>query len=332
MLCLDELESAERWGDLTDLLNGTLLLFVESETYRDSVARCRDKVDDPDRQDRLIHIQISISNWESDWVSYIERCQELSASPDPARASYGIIRFALVTGRTDPEQAQHYIDRFVAMNPTDPNDGRILTESLERAMLAASRFDMDGTRDWAIQGLQVQSGVAWGSVSVPLLEALRGVAAWTRGDLADLDGGVDRIDRVFAPIGVRDSMSDHLRRFLATTAAVARGATQESTALVRAFAVDAATGRIKLAASDALALLAALAEAEGDRERAGQMIMATTSGRSPAGIAAILHMANQTGVRDALDRQYLERYLDTEWLASAADAPLQAELDRRGWD
>lgn len=330
-LCLDQLEAAARWDDLADLLTGLSTVMQGDDTYLQRIHQCREQLSDTVRHERLLLCLIQAEMWSADWPSYIAHCRELTASDDRDHASYGFAQLALVAGRHDPARATRYVDRFVESGPPEPDDARRTLEAFHRAYCAAHALELADARHWVSRGLDAARRAEHVQWVVPMLEAVRAVCAWADGDLVDLDGAVERIDRSFEPIGVVDGGSQYARRFVAIVAAVARGAIDEATPLVKEFAVDAAAGRVKLIASDALVFLAALSAAEGDRDRASALILATTAARTPAGNAAILLMADELGVRDAVDRQYLERQLDLDWVLTAADAPLRSELDGRGW-
>ena len=100
---------------------------------------------------------------------------------------------------------------------------------------------------------------------------------------------------------------------------------------VRLHAAEAMTGRLSMQANDSVLLFAALADAEGDRELAAELIVEMGTGRSPITIKYGEALAKRLGVEDP----YASRLLATgtgDYLGvDRAMAAVRKEAARRGW-
>ena len=74
---------------------------------------------------------------------------------------------------------------------------------------------------------------------------------------------------------------------------------------IRLHAAEAMVGRLSMQANDTTLLLAALADAEGDQEKAAELIVEMGTGRSPITIKYGEELAQRLGVGDAYASQFL---------------------------
>ena len=101
---------------------------------------------------------------------------------------------------------------------------------------------------------------------------------------------------------------------------------------VQEFCRRAATGRLAQGESDAVVVMAALAEAEGDAEHARQLLMSPMNPRTPASHLAMHAIAARLGIGDELIE--IRRAATADGSNRDLTVPMQtlrAELERRGW-
>ena len=100
---------------------------------------------------------------------------------------------------------------------------------------------------------------------------------------------------------------------------------------IRLHAAEAMVGRLSMQANDTALLLAALADAEGDHEKAAELIVEMGSGRSPITIKYGEELAQQLGVGDAYARQFVGTRTGDYLGVDRAMAAVRDEAARRGW-
>ena len=100
---------------------------------------------------------------------------------------------------------------------------------------------------------------------------------------------------------------------------------------IRLHAAEAMVGRLSMQANDTTLLLAALADAEGDHEKAAELIVEMGSGRSPITIKYGEELAQQLGVGDAYASQFVGTRTGDYLGVDRAMSAVRDEAARRGW-
>jgi hypothetical protein len=100
---------------------------------------------------------------------------------------------------------------------------------------------------------------------------------------------------------------------------------------IRLHAAEAMVGRLSMQANDTTLLFAALSDAEGNQERAAELIVEMGSGRSPITIKYGEELAQRLGVGDAYARQFVGTRTGDYLGVDRAMAAVRDEAARRGW-
>jgi predicted ATPase/class 3 adenylate cyclase len=100
---------------------------------------------------------------------------------------------------------------------------------------------------------------------------------------------------------------------------------------IRLHAADAIVGRLSMQANDTVLLFAALADAEGDQEKAAELMLQMGTGRSPITIKYGEELAKRLGVDELYTSQFVTERTGDYLGADRAMAAVRREAARRGW-
>lgn len=198
-------------------------------------------------------------------------------------------------------------------------------------MTSALSNDLDATRTGAQEAIEACDAADHHSSTWSMVRITAGVAHWADGDARVLEAEVAELSRALAGLLRFDPAYVAYLSFTSALVRLAADDTEAGADAVRRHAVDAASGRLPMLDTDALVLLAELARAEGDDDRARHLMLHTGSGRTSFSVLAGHQVAERLGVHDEVRQAFADNLFDPEWLVERPRRALEAELGRRGW-
>ncbi len=328
----DWAEANGRWEDAADLYVGMADAFLvcgDSVGTLARLARCQARISDP--------LKRVIMDWSrryhqmliADWPGWLDSTRRMIESDDPMIAAAGHCSSALTLSRHDPERALARIDRASAALRAAglPDTCEVYGQ---RAWVLLQQGDAEAARRCAAEGLSDPDRYGMGTFMRLGLDWTLACCAWLEGDYTaarrHATENVD-IDHVFA----NETLAKSTVAFWSALAELGLGSVETASSAIADFARTAATGRMALEANDAVALVAILCLAEGDTERARELVFATGSPRSPYSTGVAQEVARRLGEADALEQTYRDHIGDPDWLVELPKRTLAEEITRRGW-
>jgi len=324
----DWLHSAERWSELADFLLHTGINSTRNPARTVALlVQCRTHIDDPDVDAELAQCQIYLQKMAADWDSYLGTCFEEMGRDDPHYAGWANLMLSLVAASTDPDRAMALIDRFVELPSRLDDDTKRLWEMNYRAFASAIRGQPDPARGSATEVVAICGRLGLDHQSVLASTQILGVCSWADSDHEGLTKSIDDIQNL-----VGSTNDPSLRRIGDFLIALASIRDTETMGPLRQYLRRCATGQLASGESDAIVVLAAVAEAEGDIEHACTLLTSPIGPRTPGTHLAMHVLAGRLGIGDDVHKRRLAEIGDGS--VQNLDLPkqtLRAELERRNW-
>jgi hypothetical protein len=322
----DWLEAQHRWEGVADIVHSTAALHgMASPVQLTRVRRCLAHDVSPGAKDRLKAVEAYLTFAIGDWSGFREACEALQASDNVDARAFGLALMSLAVGRRAPERAYQLLDRIAALYGPDSSSEIRLVEASYRCLVAAISNDLHVAQEMADRVRQLYTGqILFSGTRYALL--ISGITAWCNGDPSRL---ADAIEIVKAA-ETNDLAGSQTLEFASALVAVSKDEVSGSHA-IRRYALDVASGPEIMSHSDALILLAELAERQGDPERAVALLRSTGHGRGPLSTLVGHQLAERLGVYEEIEHTYAANATDQEWMVERPKQALRAELRRRGW-
>ena len=291
---------------------------------------------DPELVAYLRSALLFIFSWLDDWASYVSTARLMQRSETPAARFFGYLAIASSTAPVDGTRAErlltHAVEEQRLAQEAEPGLNTSLVGAWVHHVLASTSayraeyattlrhtgefFAIDQANDYYtlislwMRQMAAVCEIASGNPTAALvaMEALEGEGFGT-------DDG----------------------REARTLAELELGAVETARESIRSYAERAATGRVMTQASDGALLLAALASAEGDDDRAVELLLHMGVGSQPATISYGGYLAGRLGVSSERAERLAAalRYgFDSDEGPTGTLMALRAvrdELRRRGW-
>ena len=324
--------ATDQWTRAVELLAGSSGAFDIELAWLDGVALIDEAIERGD-QSRIDALE-PLKGLRLGWFVYTydprlgPSLGELSTSPlAEARASAlaigafaGAVR-GIADSATAIEQAQQAIDSVVLEGSgADVHTARAVLLNA-RGVYAAFGRDFEAALDHYCQLIHTD-----GPLTTLHVRTSFSAAALLQALLGRRDTALETLDRMRSS-GVPRVISEHALVMVA----IQDGDLDQAEHHARVHATRALSGRYVGEAGDSLCLFAALNLAEGDQERARELIW-TLQARTPAGVILSIHVSDQLQELDGYKRRVQATARD-QFGSTAADdlATLRTEMARRGW-
>ncbi|MFT7583515.1 MAG: putative ATPase/class 3 adenylate cyclase [Myxococcota bacterium] len=321
--------SQNDWARASDLLLRTFTVFYDHATEGIALTeRCLEYLDDHEVAMQLTHNLWWLHLMVSDYKGWLADGRWLRESPSLLYQLYGNCLLAITVGLSDSPQAQRIIEEAAAILETlPPGDDAIraaahweavsgMVHMYLREYGTALNHERSAIDLYAQLGYQSEmSAQSWMN---------EGVHALLAGDPHTALQSATHYSDARPGLGTGDELK--------ALAYVALGELNEALNATRAYAHAAASGRVVQQPTDALLLLAVLADAEGDRDNARDLVLNMGRCRASQTINYALHVADQLGV--SAEYQASQSAITSTDIKPRAVQDLQtlkSEMTRRGW-
>ena len=315
----------ERWTDAGWLLKaavGLTTMVSSSAPLLPAIEACSQHLDEGSTLwEQVTATKTNCYLDASDHRAAAEHAARMTKANDQFTACMATIFLGYLALSGDPHRSLQLIDDHLATNgPDELVDSGLLATTLRVTALAhIGRFDecqAEIVRYLAIEdanGMRHHSGI--------MVVVTQGVLSWMRGEH-------DRIHRedLIARYSLADGslpLSTAIGADLLLALGAAAGGGAEADPVVRRYAGRALGGRARLEANSAATVLAVLAEAEGERARAVDLLHSI--GYTSPGVVRLV-------ARELARRLEVELTTPAPLTDTTARRALAAEADRRGWD
>jgi predicted ATPase/class 3 adenylate cyclase len=334
--------SQRRWIEVGDLLVGAYTAYVLDDSLleiRTLIERAIEQCEPHDRElaDFLRAVSLPTLSWLGDHAAYVRVARRLTTSNVASIRSFAWEMLSYLATAADADEARALLARAqveLDSTPLAAGDGHVDSAALMMAdyvpaVLAAYDGDPATALRHAELALAVETGDGYRTVRVLSASQLAAACEIVLGEpqrALDRLGELDQFDLAFFT-------GDEMRAL----AHLALGERDQAERIIRNHARQAATGQVTGQAGDSLLLLAALADAEGDTDRAKELLLGMGVGRHAAtrmysaDLAARLGVTTEhaTMVRQVLAADGSRDPAATD--AAAVTAALRRELARRDW-
>jgi hypothetical protein len=300
----DWLHSAERWNELADFLLHTGLNSTRNPARTLTLlGQCHTHIDDPDVNAELAQCQIFNQMAAADWGPYVATCLEEMGRDDPHYAGWANLTLSMLAAGGDSDQAMALIDRFVELPSQLDDDTKRLWEMNYRATANGLPGQADPARRNATEVVAIGRRLGVDYQAALWNTQILGVCSWADGDHEGLTKSIDDLHKLVGT--TNDPVLRIMGDFLIALASI--GDT-ETMGPLRQYLRRCATGQLALGESDALVILAAVAEAEGDIDHARTLITSPIVPRSQGTHLAMHVLAGRLGIGDEVrERRKAER-------------------------
>lgn len=325
----DWLHSTGRWSELADFL-----LHTSTKSSSDPVrtlallGQCRTHTGDTGIDAELAQCQIYNQMIAADWKSHIETCREEMGRDDFHYAGWASLMLSMSVVVGDPDEAVVLIDRFVELPSRLDDDTKHLWELAYRSVVSGLLGQADSAERDATEVVAIgrRLGVVYRGPALYATQIL-GVCSWADGDREGLSRSIADID------GFVGSTNDPaLRTHGDFLSALAWVGDTEATESLRQYLRRCATGQVALGESDAIVILTAISEAEGESDHARTLITSTIAPRTPGTWLAMYLLAERLGIRDEVHELRKAETADGSYRnLNLPKRMLRTELERRNW-
>jgi hypothetical protein len=275
----------------------------------------------------LAQCQIFNQMAAADWEPYVMTCLEEMGRDDPHYAGWANLMLSMLVVGVDVDQAIALIDRFVELPSRLDDDHKRLWEMSYRTTASGLLGQADSARRNATEVVAGCNRLGVGDQAALWNTQTLGVCSWVDGDHEGLTRSIDDVRKL---VGSTNEPSLRINAdFLIALASIGDA---EAMGPLRQFLRRCASGQLALGESDALVILTAVSEAEGDVDHARTLITSTISPRSPGTHLAMYLLAARLGIGDEVHE--LRRAERADGSSQNLDLPkqtLRAELERRNW-
>lgn len=317
------------WATASDLLLRTFTVFYDHATEGIALTeRCMEHLEDHDVAMRLTHNLWWLHLMVSDYKGWLADGRQMRESPSPLYQLLGNYLLAITVGLTDAPQAQRIIEEAAALlEIIPPGDDAISAAAHLEAVsgmvhMYLRDYDSGLNHERTAIDLYAQLGHQSENSAQSLMN--EGLNALLAGDPHTALQAATRYSDARPGLGTGDELK--------ALAHVALGELDEARDATRVYAHAAASGRVVQQPTEALLLLAVLADAEGDRAIARDLVLNMGRCRSSQTIHYAVHIADQLGVPGEYQAsQSAITSTDIKHRAVQDLQTLQTEMTRRDW-
>ena len=315
------------WTTAAQLLLGSFAVFQTYPTQGvELVERCVNLLADGDLAMRLVCNEWLLHTLVSDHRVLLAATRQLRDSPSALHRTYGFCLLALQFGATDGRSARQILDKAFASQAglAGGPDGTQAMATCEIFACVLTMLDLkpEAALAHAQTAARIHHDLGFESAMSAQLYAF---VASCRLMLGDPHGALEAAIRygLTAPImGTAEEIT--------AIAYAELGHLEQAAMACRAHARIAVTGRVLNQVNDCLLALASLANAEGDRQTALELLLTMGSCRQSPLIAYSRHLAQRLGI--AAELEAVQAPLRTEPRDPATDmGTLRNEIVRRQW-
>jgi predicted ATPase len=331
-----------RWAAAGELIAGGYAAFVldggaldASTMLERAIHHC--EADDPDLTDVLHVALIFCLVWLNEWSTIERTGKRLTRSSVPPLRAVGFILMANVTGFSDAEAARAHLrtaeevlDEVLATEPSVTASVVAGHIPYVRARIEATAGDFASALRDTQAFLTAQSTADFYSTTTPRAIKHAAVCEILLGQPESALRTIEWLDQFDF---IRSSTDD-----VQALTYLALGDIDAAERHIRVHAARAITGRLLGETCDSALLLAALADAEGDRSLARDLVLQMGMGQEAAMIIYSNQFADKLGIsvehaeRQGLAMAYHAGSIEGPSGSRMALAAVRNEVRRRGWD
>jgi len=318
------------WTRASDLLLRAFTVFYDHATTGVTLTeRCLEYVEETE-----VGMHLTSNLWwlhlmVSDYEGWLADGRRLRRSPSPMDQLQGQALLAVTVGLSDPPEAHRIMGNAAQLIDNIPagEDGTRASAMWHNvsSMVHLYLRDYDTAVTHARQAVTQYADLGYQSETSAQASMMKAIGALLAGDPETTLQDATHYSDANPGLGTGDELK--------ALAYIALGDLTKAREATRAHARSAATGRVAQQATDALLLLATLADAEGERDIARGLVLGMGRCRSSELLNYAIHTAEQLGVADDYrSAQAAITAADIKPRAAKDRQTLKAEIQRRNWE